>query len=434
VTPAEPAGPDPAFTAALETSVCSASTRFDHPPIGADAPFEGSEPGWCASEYAPLALYSTSELLAKVGVTAEDASSIRYVTFADDLDSCGYNRLEASAIQHLITIENVAKHGGKQGSAGAGQNPNNKVDRLLKWLAKVPEEQLVIYVDASSAAFVRDGSLALRAYAEILGAEQASIEDPERPCKELSSRVVLGAEASSNGLGWADDAFVPSWPAGEKVTLESTPPSPTRFRFLSSGTIMGPAGEIAALLTAAKTEFGNKNAWRRGLKWSGADDQVLLAAYSATLWKDQMITKRFGQRTPVAELKLLKAQNEGAGEGAVAVAALRGGGSEWTRSNPLPPVLDVCQKLFAVVTQADRVEVKPILGKQQRGRGGRVTQVVTGTFPAVLQVPGHQCGHSTGGGDSEECLFEQLGDLELPSCATDSAQGLNGGYGNTNFP
>ena len=122
VTPAEPAGPDPAFTAALETSVCSASARFDHPPIGAEAPFEGSEPGWCASEYAPLALYSTSELLAKVGVTAEDASSIRYVTFADDLDSCGYNRLEASAIQHLITIENVAKHGGKQGSAGAGRS------------------------------------------------------------------------------------------------------------------------------------------------------------------------------------------------------------------------------------------------------------------------------------------------------------------------
>ena len=142
-------------------------------------------------------------------------TKIRYATFADDLDSCGYNRLEASAIQHFIKVENVAKHNmpAKDGATknewggSAGQNPNNKVDRLLRWLGKMPKEQLVIYADASSTAFVTDTSVALRAYAEILGAEQASVEDPERPCKELSSRVVLGAEASSNGLEWADDAF-----------------------------------------------------------------------------------------------------------------------------------------------------------------------------------------------------------------------------------
>ena len=89
---------------------------------------------------------------------------------------------------------------------------------------------------------------------------------------------MIGAEATSK---WAEDAWVPSWPAGEDVALESTPPSPTRFRLLSSGTIMGPAGEIAALLTSAMSQFGEKRAATRGFKWGGVDQQALIASYTA---------------------------------------------------------------------------------------------------------------------------------------------------------
>ena len=243
---------------------------------------EGQLPGdveatWCEQEHSSLAEISTKQLLARAGVKHvpdegsngdSNSSAVRYVTFADDATGCGFRRLALSAEQYGVVLENAALNVRWKGTGG-------KVEILAAWLQRVPPTQLVMVVDGFDVAFVGGGGAILRAYAEIVAGYQTS-----RRCVTASSRVVFAAEGH---LHWHKTSWSPTWPDGKAQTQASYPPSPTRFRYLNSGTIMGPAGEILELLQAAQADFG-KATTQRPFAWSGVDDQVLISSYCAELW------------------------------------------------------------------------------------------------------------------------------------------------------
>ena len=117
-----------------------------------------------------------------MGISAVNESAVRYVTVADDLSSCTYGRLNQSAIQHFIALENAAtpQKGHKAPGSTFGRS---KMDSLLAWLKGLPKEQIVVYVDSSATAIVAGVSAMLRGYAEILAAQARSLEDTTRPCE-----------------------------------------------------------------------------------------------------------------------------------------------------------------------------------------------------------------------------------------------------------
>ena len=358
--------------------------------------------------------------------------TVRLVTFVDDESRCLYRRLNHSATSHGIHLEN-----GFLAEEGHRWNPQLKggarFDAALRFLGKLPPEELVLMLDGYDTVVLQPLRRIVHVYDRMLAA---------RPAYALG-RVVFGAEANFH---FAYRAFDP--PLRELSTLvkDTYPRAPTMLRHLQAGTVLGPAGELLALLTTAALSFGHGDGGHSNygddLAWTGRSDQTLLSTYYALRWQ------RRPRGNESAWRKLCKHHRKSyklayhrrrSPEGAC--SGVRQLSTETGRFCCLPQ-LDHCQHLFAVAglheprsnaneDGRDHATLEPhrdhAMPLSVSRREGHVRNEFTDATPAVLHCPGRR--DSSAPFRDEKCLESRL-HLDpnwvrpsLLNCAEEEAQG-----------
>ena len=199
---------------------------------------------------------------------AKTSPSLAVVTFVDNEQTCGYKRLVASAATHGLSVVNGFPR-------GATWNANLKGGARLAasqaWLLAQPPHALVLMVDGFDVVLTANASAILAGY-------RSALMDTwhQQQGRESLGGVVYGGEAN---VHFAYRAFSPQphRSIAGRVTRRY-PPAPTLLRYLQAGTVMGPAAELAALVSAAIEDFAPGNEYGNA-KWLGNSDQTLLSAF-----------------------------------------------------------------------------------------------------------------------------------------------------------
>lgn len=211
----------------------------------------------------PLAHHLTFlESLSKI------SPSLTVVTFVDNEQTCGYRRLVASATTHGLSVVNGFPR-------GATWNVNLKGGARLAasqaWLQAQPPQSLVLMVDGFDVALTANASTILAGYRSAL----ADSWHQQQGRGSLGG-VVYGGETN---VHFAYRAFSPQphRSIADRVARRY-PPATTALRYLQAGTVIGPAAELAALVSAAIEDFAPGNEYGNA-KWLGNSDQTLLSAF-----------------------------------------------------------------------------------------------------------------------------------------------------------
>ena len=197
--------------------------------------------------------YEIPSFPSRLDAAADQAPPIKFVTFASDTTRCEFRRLVASAKYHGVEL-NVL---------GAGIETrawkNGLKLKLLRGFAEAqPEGDFLVVVDG---------------YDVVIGGREEEFWD-------RYLRVVGGAAHSrSQGVPdpvvfQADHTFycpLNNQTASSEVAWRY-PPSPTKYKFLSSGGIMGSAEALANLIEVVVKEYANH-------EWEMKSDQSLFIRY-----------------------------------------------------------------------------------------------------------------------------------------------------------
>tara|TARA_Y100000356_G_scaffold132086_1_gene136819 strand:- start:103 stop:1539 length:1437 start_codon:yes stop_codon:yes gene_type:complete len=141
---------------------------------------------------------------------------IHAITCGDDRKRC--NKLNTSARMHGIDIKNIGMNVVWEGTDMSGPGGGMKVNLLKDYIKNLHDDDIVLFTDAFDVFYADDINTIYERYVD------------------LSAEVIFSAES----VCWPDTSIASKFPA-----------SPTKYKYLNSGTFIGRVAELVRILNEA---------------------------------------------------------------------------------------------------------------------------------------------------------------------------------------
>jgi tetratricopeptide (TPR) repeat protein len=210
---------------------------------------------------------------------AADAQGVRFITFASDLHRCGLRRLQRSATHHGVTLDVVAPPIGTAWLNGL------KLELLRARLLDLPAAQLACVVDGYDVMLAGSAEQLMRRYERLIDRHNENdVHDVERgggndggddvsgggergrDSNDSARRARARTKRIARIVFSADQTFYFVGP-NENGYAEQYPRSPTIYRFLNSGSFIGPSADLISLIDAVTARYASE--------WNFVSDQTL---------------------------------------------------------------------------------------------------------------------------------------------------------------
>ncbi|KAJ1459403.1 hypothetical protein M885DRAFT_511344 [Pelagophyceae sp. CCMP2097] len=260
---------------------------------------------------------------------AGDKRTLDVVTFASNETECGYRRLVASARSYGVEVVNIG--GAAHWPAGHTVWSNGLKLELVyvhaRALAEKDADALMMAVDGYDVALA-GGLKSVKMRFDRLGVEKGT--------------VVLSGDQTFYFQGEREQCYGEHYPPAR----HGTP-----YRFVNSGSLIGRAEDVAALMKHALVQYAQG--------WSGVSDQTLLHRVYADAALREFAECVDGFRT------------------------LRCGAEACDSAPPVKIIIDAHQVLFA--NTGGRANLRDL-----EVSGGRIRNKLTDTYPVVVHCPGEK--------------------------------------------